>query len=67
MWKKFSLSLRRKCPVNFKMYIDTVPGRKIRAGSGRKAQETDWNLPEKIQKISGWNTASTCSCFRCFP
>ncbi len=36
-------------------------------GSYRKAQEIDWNPPEKIQQISGRNTASTSDYFRCFP
>jgi hypothetical protein len=36
------------------------PGRKLRAGYGRKA-------PEKIQQISGRNTASTSGDFRGFP
>ncbi len=36
-------------------------------GSCWKAHEIDWNPPEKIQKISGWNTASTSGYFRCFP
>jgi len=43
------------------------PGQKLRAGSGRKAQEIDGNPPEKIQQISGRNTASTSGYFRYFP
>jgi hypothetical protein len=35
--------------------------------SCRKAQEIDWNPPEKIQQISGQNTASTSGYSRCFP
>jgi hypothetical protein len=53
--------------VLFFCTIDIYPGRKLRAGSCRKAREIDWNPPEKIQQISGRNTASTSACFRCFP
>jgi hypothetical protein len=49
-------------PEIFGIFSDEIP-----TGSCRKAQEIDRNSPEKIQKISGRNTASTFGDFRSFP
>ncbi len=58
-----SLECGSSIPIgNFSDFFRWFP-----TGSCRKSQEIDWSPPEKIQQISGRNTASISGCFRCFP
>jgi hypothetical protein len=58
-----SLERGSSIPVGkFTAFSDDFP-----TGSCWKAQEIDWNPPEKFRQISHGNTASTSGYIRCFP